>query len=277
MKKSPFFALITLVSIIFSAYPVYGATVFYADGAFTKNGIEWCEENKPLYDLLGDKFFEHHKHSIESRVCANLIEDPLWSYSGPDRVEKLIKQSRYFSELEIAESREEAKVGVLDPTPAQVPRNNTEEKIEPPVKEQAEETPKQDEVQNVNEGGGGCLIATAAFGSELSTNVQMLREVRDNQILNTKVGAMFLSGFNQFYYSFSPTIADLERQSPTFKEFVKITITPLLTTLSLLNLLDINSDGEMIGLGIGILSINVGFYVGIPIFVAVKLKRHLLS
>ena len=277
MKKSPFFALITLVSIIFSAYPAYGATVFYADGAFTKNGIEWCEENKPLYDLLGDKFFEHHKHSIESRVCANLIEDPLWSYSGPDRVEKLIKQSRYFSELEIAESREEAKVGVLDPTPAQVPRNNTEEKIEPPVKEQAEETPKQDDVQNVNEGGGGCLIATAAFGSELSTNVQMLREVRDNQILNTKVGAMFLSGFNQFYYSFSPTIADLERQSPTFKEFVKITITPLLTTLSLLNLLDINSEGEMIGLGIGILSINVGFYVGIPIFVAVKLKRHLLS
>lgn len=277
MKKSSFFALITLVSIIFSAYPAYGATVFYADGAFTKNGIEWCEENKPLYDLLGDKFFEHHKYSIESRVCANLIEDPLWSYSGPDRAEKLIERSRYFTELEIAESREEAKVGVLDPTPAQVPRNNTEEKIEQPVKEQVDETPKQNKVQNVNEGGGGCLIATAAFGSELSTNVQMLREVRDNQILNTKVGAMFLSGFNQFYYSFSPTIADLERQSPAFKEFVKITITPLLTTLSLLNHLDINSEGEMIGWGIGILSLNAGFYFGIPFFVAIKLKHYLLS
>ena len=285
MKKSPFFALITLVSIIFSAYPAYGATVFYANGAFTKNGIEWCEENKPLYDLLGDEFFEHHKHSIESRVCANLIEDPLWSYSGPDRVEKLIEQSRYFSELEIAESREEAKVGVVDPTPAQVPGNNTEEKIEELVeeqikqsaKEQVEETPKQNEVQDVNEDGGGCLIATAAFGSELSTQVQMLREVRDTQIVNTQVGAMFLSGFNQFYYSFSPTIADMERQSPAFKEFVKITITPLLTTLSLLNHLDINSEGEMIGWGIGILSLNVGFYFGIPFFVAVKLKRNLLS
>ena len=285
MKKSPFFALITLVSIIFSAYPAYGATVFYANGAFTKNGIEWCEENKPLYDLLGDKFFEHHKHSIESRVCANLIEDPLWSYSGPDRVEKLIEQSRYFSELEIAESMEEAKVGVVDPTPAQVPGNNTEEKIEESVeeqieqsaKEQVEETPKQNEVQDVNEDGGGCLIATAAFGSELSTQVQMLREVRDTQIMNTQVGAMFLSGFNQFYYSFSPTIADMERQSPAFKEFVKITITPLLTTLSLLNHLDINSEGEMIGWGIGILSLNVGFYFGIPFFVAIKLKRNLLS
>lgn len=285
MKKSPFFALITLVSIIFSVYPVYGATVFYAEGAFTKNGIEWCEENKPLYDLLGDKFFEHHKHSIESRICANLIEDPLWSYSGPDRVEKLIEQSRYFSELEIAESREEAKVGVVDPTPAQIPRNNTEEKIEElreeqteqSSKEQVEETPKQNEVQEVNEDGGGCLIATATFGSELSTQVQMLREVRDTQIMNTQVGAMFLSGFNQFYYSFSPTIADMERQSPAFKEFIKITITPLLTTLSLLNHLDINSEGEMIGLGIGILSLNVGFYFGIPFFVAVKLKRSLLS
>ena len=285
MKKSAFFALITLVSIIFSAYPAYGATVFYANGAFTKNGIEWCEENKPLYDLLGDKFFEHHKHSIESRVCANLIEDPLWSYSGPDRVEKLIEQSRYFSELEIAESREEAKVGVVDPTPAQVPKNNTGEKIEGSIeeqteqlaKEQVEETPKQNEVQDVNEDGGGCLIATAAFGSELSTQVQMLREVRDTQIMNTQVGAMFLSGFNQFYYSFSPTIADMERQSPAFKEFVKITITPLLTTLSLLNHLDINSEEEMIGWGIGILSLNVGFYFGIPFFVAIKLKRNLLS
>ena len=285
MKKSAFFALITLVSIIFSAYPAYGATVFYANGAFTKNGIEWCEENKSLYDLLGDKFFEHHKHSIESRVCANLIEDPLWSYSGPDRVEKLIEQSRYFSELEIAESREEAKVGVVDPTPAQVPGNNTEEKIEESVeeqieqlaKEQVEETPKQNEVQDVNEDGGGCLIATATFGSELSTHVQMLREVRDTQIMNTQVGAMFLSGFNQFYYSFSPTIADMERQSPAFKEFVKITITPLLTTLSLLNHVDINSEGEMIGWGIGILSLNAGFYFGIPFFVAIKLKRNLLS
>jgi len=285
VKKSPFFALITLVSIIFSAYPAYGATVFYANGAFTKNGIEWCEENKPLYDLLGDEFFEHHKHSIESRVCANLIEDPLWSYSGPDRVEKLIEQSRYFSELEIAESREEAKVGVVDPTPAQVPKNNTEEKIEgsieeqteQSVKEQVEETPKQNEVQDVNEDGGGCLIATAAYGSELSTNVQMLREVRDTQIMNTQVGAMFLSGFNQFYYSFSPTIADMERQSPAFKELVKISITPLLTTLSLLNHVDINSEGEMIGWGIGILSLNAGFYFGIPFFVAIKLKRNLLS
>ena len=44
-----------------------------------------------------------------------------------------------------------------------------------------------------------------------------------------------MSGFNQFYYSFSPIIADMERENPIFKEFVKLSITPMLSTLSILN------------------------------------------
>jgi len=89
-------------------------------------------------------------------------------------------------------------------------------------------------------GGGGCLIATAAFGSELAPQVQQLRELRDNKLLQTNSGSAFMSGFNQFYYLFSPTIADWERESPIFKEAVKLTITPLLTSLSILNYLDID-------------------------------------
>ena len=73
MKKYSIYACFLIISLVSSIYPVHGATVFYANGAFTKNGIEWCEENEPLYDILGDKFFDHHSHSIESRVCANLI------------------------------------------------------------------------------------------------------------------------------------------------------------------------------------------------------------
>ncbi len=264
------------ISIISSIFPAYAATVFYANGAFTQNGIEWCEENKPLYDILGDRFFEHHRHSIESRVCANLIEDELWDYSGPDRVEKLIERSLYFSELEISESQVEADIGIVDPTPADVPDRMKEEPK--PELIQNEEKPKQEEIQEVNqEEGGGCLIATAAFGSELSTHVQMLREVRDNKIINTQVGAMFISGFNQFYYSFSPAIADMERQSPLFKEFVKITITPLLVSLSFLNNVDINSEIEMLGAGIGIISLNVGLYFAFPIVVSMKLKKRLFA
>lgn len=259
------------ISLTLCIYPSYGATVFYADGAFTKNGIEWCEENKPLYDLLGDKFFEHHKHSIESRVCANLIEDDLWNYEGPDRVEKLIERSQYFSELEISESQIEAGIGVVDPTPVDVPDRMKNESDSIII--QKDEKLEQKEIQQVNQDGGGCLIATAAFGSELSSQVQMLREIRDNKIINTQVGAMFLSGFNQFYYSFSPTISDMERQSPLFKELVKITIMPLLASLSLLNYVDANSEIEMLAFGIGVISFNAGLYFTIPVLAGKKLKQ----
>ena len=71
--------------------------------------------------------------------------------------------------------------------------------------------------------GGGCLIATAAFGSEIAPQVQFLREIRDNTVLQTHSGTAFMTGFNQFYYSFSPAIADYERENPVFKEAVKLT------------------------------------------------------
>ena len=71
------------------------------------------------------------------------------------------------------------------------------------------------------EEGGGCLIATATYGSELAPQVQMLREIRDNQLMNTESGSAFMTTFNEAYYSFSPYIADLERESPVFKEIVK--------------------------------------------------------
>jgi len=100
-------------------------TPFYENNAFTPNGIEWCEENLSLYNILGDKFFEHHKYSIESRVCASLYNDSLWNYTGTDRVEKLIEKSRYYSQLEIAESSSESKTGVIDPTPAARDQNAT--------------------------------------------------------------------------------------------------------------------------------------------------------
>ena len=97
---------------------------------------------------------------------------------------------------------------------------------------------------------GGCLIATATFGSEMAPQVQFLREIRDNTVLQTESGTSFMTSFNQFYYSFSPAIADYERENPAFKEAVKITLTPLLTSLTLLQYVDIDSESEMLGYGI---------------------------
>jgi hypothetical protein len=120
---------------------------------------------------------------------------------------------------------------------------------------------------------GGCLIATATFGSELAPQVQLLREMRDNTILSTTSGSLFMTTFNEFYYSFSPTIADLERQNPMFKEMVKVTITPLLSSLSLLQYVDIDSEEEMLGYGIGIILLNVGMYFVVPALIIFKLKN----
>ncbi len=123
-------------------------------------------------------------------------------------------------------------------------------------------------------GGGGCLIATAAFGSELAPQVQMLREIRDNTILGTTSGTAFMTGFNQFYYLFSPTIADWERENPIFQDAVKIIITPLLTSLSILNYVDIDSEEEMLGYGISLIVLNLGMYFVAPAIVILKLKKR---
>ena len=119
---------------------------------------------------------------------------------------------------------------------------------------------------------GGCLIATAAYGSELALQVQQLRELRDNTILQTESGSAFMAGFNQFYYSFSPMIADYERENPAFRETVKLTLTPLLTSLTLLQYVDIDSESEMLGYGIGIILLNIGIYFVAPAVLITKIR-----
>ena len=120
---------------------------------------------------------------------------------------------------------------------------------------------------------GGCLIATATFGTEMAPQVQFLREIRDNIVLQTESGTSFMTTFNQFYYSFSPTIADYERENPIFKEAVKLAITPLLASLTLLQFADINSESEMLGYGIGVILLNVGIYFAIPAAFIMKIRK----
>jgi len=130
------------------------------------------------------------------------------------------------------------------------------------------------EVKTIEE-GGGCLIATAAFGSELAPQVQFLREIRDNMVLQTESGSAFMTGFNQFYYSFSPVIADYERENPVFKEAVKLTLTPLLTSLTLLQYADIDSESGMLGYGIGVILLNIGMYFVAPAVLIMKIKKRI--
>jgi hypothetical protein len=123
--------------------------------------------------------------------------------------------------------------------------------------------------------GGGCLIATAAYGSELSTEVQLLREIRDNQLMNTESGTAFMSTFNNVYYSFSPIIADMERQSPIFKEIVKAGLTPMISSLSLME--NANSESEVLGMGLSVIALNLGMYIAAPALIGMKVHQQIKS
>jgi hypothetical protein len=72
-----------------------------------------------------------------------------------------------------------------------------------------------------------CLIATAAFGSELTPQVQYLRHFRDHYILSTASGTAFMRVFDSIYYSFSPQVAEYEREQPWLQSIVKIALYPL--------------------------------------------------
>ena len=141
---------------------------------------------------------------------------------------------------------------------------------EPVVVEEVVEEPVV-ATQESEEEGGGCLIATAAYGSELAPQVQLLREIRDNQLMNTESGSAFMSSFNEAYYSFSPYIADMERESPVFKEIVKLGLTPMLSTLAIMENAD--SESEVLGLGLSVIVLNLGMYVGLPAIIVIGIRK----
>ena len=153
-----------------------------------------------------------------------------------------------------------------------VEETHSEEVVEEAVVEEVvEETVVEEAVvatQESEEKGGGCLIATAAYGSEMAPQVQLLREIRDNQLMNTESGSAFMSGFNELYYSFSPYIADMERENPMFKEIVKAGLTPMLSSLAIME--NAESESEVLGLGLSVIALNLGMYIGLPAFGIVK-------
>ena len=119
--------------------------------------------------------------------------------------------------------------------------------------------------------GGGCLIATATYGYEMAPEVQKLRDIRDNSLLSTESGTNFMNSFNEFYYSFSPVIADYERENPVFKEMVKLSLIPMLSTLSLMEYAE--SESSVLMIGISLIVLNGLMYLGIPATVIVGIGK----
>jgi uncharacterized repeat protein (TIGR01451 family) len=76
-----------------------------------------------------------------------------------------------------------------------------------------------------------CIIATAAYGSELAPPVQFLRNFRDNQVQKTNIGANFMTAFNNWYYSWAPGIAQQIAPNENYKAVTRVIIAPLIGSL----------------------------------------------
>ena len=73
-------------------------------------------------------------------------------------------------------------------------------------------------------GGGGCFIATAAFGTYDHSSVIILRDFRDNFLLENSYGKWFVKQ----YYSYSPLIADCIAKNRISRFLVQLLLLPLL-------------------------------------------------
>ncbi len=70
--------------------------------------------------------------------------------------------------------------------------------------------------------GGGCFIATAAYGTPMAEEIQILREFRDGHLRTNPLGSAFV----HFYYAVSPPIAEFISEYAVLKLIVRITLVP---------------------------------------------------
>jgi len=115
------------------------------------------------------------------------------------------------------------------------------------------------------------LIATATYGSELSDEVQFLRNFRDNSILKTNAGSNFMIVFNAWYYSFSPSVAEFIRGHPTVSTAMKSALYPLIGILRIgaaaFSAFSMNLEAGAVVSGLVVSSLIGLVYLAIPLTV----------
>jgi hypothetical protein len=121
-----------------------------------------------------------------------------------------------------------------------------------------------------------CVIATAAYGSEMAPEVAYMRYVRDNMIGSTQTGRTLVNAFNVFYYSWSPRIAQAIAQSSTLQALFRILLAPLVLIIHV-------TAWTYITVGNGAFASVIAFavaaalstfaYVILPVLAVIKIRR----
>jgi hypothetical protein len=136
------------------------------------------------------------------------------------------------------------------PTP---PQNTTPQ----PTSPTPTEPPPTQEPQNQTV---GCIIATATYGSTMTPEVSYMRHVRDNMIGSNELGRILVNGWNIFYYSWSPTLANIISNSETLQTMTRILLIPLIVIINFTAV--IFSNIAFINLP---LASVIAFYIGISL------------
>ena len=127
-----------------------------------------------------------------------------------------------------------------------------------------------------------CVIATAAYGSELAAPVQTLRMFRDLDVKRTYLGSSFIEAFDAWYYSWAPAIATFESLHAYARAVVRAALIPLIGILFLSSAIfgtlhPISADGAILISGIFASAMLGVVYLSPIIFTVTHWTRRKIS
>ena len=145
------------------------------------------------------------------------------------RASSVPRDSKYYSHVASLERKAAATAGGL----ALRSDNLVEQSLWQTMSENAYQASDRDTAHSATlrkdeNSGLGCLIVTATYGSPLASEVQLVRDYRDGTLRQSYAGSRFFTGFNAWYYSFSPAVAGYIAQSPLAKTIMQVYLVPLL-------------------------------------------------
>lgn len=125
-----------------------------------------------------------------------------------------------------------------------------------------------------------CVIATAAYGSDVAPDVVYMRYVRDKLIGSTPTGRGLVDGFNAFYYSWSPSLAERIAGNGLLRAIFRVLLLPLvgivhITALTFMGMASMteNADVASVVAFVAAAAMTLTIYVVLPVVAATEVKQ----